>query len=333
VVQIVEQRRTRVLQRLINAGARAVDVHRVLTLIGDAVTRQLIQLAEVELSQHGLAKMPSYCWIALGSQARHELNLGSDQDNALILGPGVSPDNESARWLSETVCMGLAACGYPRCPGDVMASTASWRQPLREWQRCFEGWIDEPQKMATMQASIFFDMRAVAGDESLAASLLATVGPKAQKNSIFLAHMAKNALSLRPPLGLFRRFALEKGGEHKDTLDLKHRGLGPVVGLARLFALEAGYHGANTVERLSAASESAAVSREGASELQSAFEWIALLRFKHQSSCLSNGQAPDSFVPPDALSSSERRHLRDAFRVIQSMQDSVQVSRHLGALG
>jgi CBS domain-containing protein len=333
VVQVVAQRRNRVLERLVNAGARAVDVHRVLTLIGDAVTRKLIRLAEMELPQQGLGPMPAYCWIALGSQARYELNLGSDQDNALILGPGVSPDNDAARWLSETVCEGLAAAGYPRCPGDVMAATAAWRQPLREWQRCFEGWIREPAKMATMQASIFFDLRPIEGDESLAKSLLDAVGPMAREHSIFRAHMGHNALGFRPPLGLFRQFVLEKTGEHKDSLDLKHRGLVPVIGLARLFALEAGYSGANTLERLSVASDSGVVSRDGASDLQSAFEWISLLRLKHQASCLSSGQAPDSFVSPASLSSFERRHLHDAFRVIKTMQDSVRVSRQLGVLG
>lgn len=45
----------------------------------------------------------------------------------------------------------------------------------------------------------------------------------------------------RPPLGLFRQFVLEQGGEHANTLDLKHRGLIPVVDLARFFALEVGF--------------------------------------------------------------------------------------------
>ena len=36
-----------------------------------------------------------YCWLAFGSQARQELALGSDQDNALLLPNGVSLDDRN----------------------------------------------------------------------------------------------------------------------------------------------------------------------------------------------------------------------------------------------
>ena len=59
----------------------------------------------------------------LGSQARLEQGPASDQDNALVLSDDATPDD--APWfeaLARFVVDGLVACGYPRCPGDIMAT-------------------------------------------------------------------------------------------------------------------------------------------------------------------------------------------------------------------
>ena len=50
-------------------------------------------------------------------------------------------------------------------------------------------------------------------------------------NQLFLAHMAANALSHRPPLGFFRTFVLVHDGKHDDTFDIKHRGIVPITDL------------------------------------------------------------------------------------------------------
>ena len=50
-------------------------------MITDAVTRQLLIIAEAEL---GPAPC-KYAWVALGSQGRFEQSAKSDQDNALLL--------------------------------------------------------------------------------------------------------------------------------------------------------------------------------------------------------------------------------------------------------
>ena len=61
----------------------------------------------------------------------------------------------------------LVRCGYPRCPGDVMATNPRWRQPLAGWRREFSSWLHEPVPDAVLGASIFFDMRPVHGDAAL----------------------------------------------------------------------------------------------------------------------------------------------------------------------
>jgi len=146
---------------------------------------------------------------------------------------------------------------------------------------------------------------------------------KSQVNRIFLAYMMANAMKHRPPLGFFRQFVLEQGGEHDDTLDLKHRGIVPITDIARVLALSLGEIPVNTVDRLRACSGSNVLSADMAENLEDALEFIATLRIRHQANQIRHNQPPDNYVPPSKLSELEREHLKHAFKVIQTMQESM----------
>jgi CBS domain-containing protein len=58
-------------------------------------------------------------------------------------------------------------------------------------------------------------------------------------------------------------------------------------------------------------------------DLRDAFEFISMVRLQHQAKQIENGLKPNNHVPPEELSALERRHLKDAFEVISTMQDSM----------
>ena len=157
----VSNRLPQVVLALVEQDASADDIGRVVTAVGDAVERRVIALAEADL---GPPPVP-YCWVALGSRARLEQALAADQDNAIVIDDAMQP--EHAAWfeaLATRVTADLVACGYPRCPGDVMATNPRWRQPLAGWRTEFSSWLHQPVPDAILGASIFFDMRPVHGD-------------------------------------------------------------------------------------------------------------------------------------------------------------------------
>lgn len=313
----VSRRLPELFTTLVDTGLRPLDVARALTSVTDTVTLRLLAFAEADL---GPPPVP-YAWVALGSQARQEQTLATDQDHALILDDAVEPAHEDYfEALATRVTDGLAACGYPYCPGDVMARTTRWRQPLRTWKRYFDTWILEPEPDALMHASIFFDLRHVHGEPALTAALPAFFLERTSDNSIFLASLAANALAFEPPLGFFRRFVLERSGEHAHTLDLKHRGLVPIIDLARLYTLAANLPAVSTTDRLAALAAQGALAPSDADDLRDAFTLLASIRLQHHARQLSAGAAPDNFVAPDTLSGLERRHLKDAFSVVQQLQ-------------
>ena len=95
------------------------------------------------------------------------------------------------------------------------------------------------------------------------------------------------------------------------------------IDLARVYALSAGIPEINTIERLQAAAECGALSRDGSANLIDALEFIGTLRMRHQARQLRAGQKADNFVSPDALSPLERGHLKEAFLLINTMQESL----------
>ncbi len=309
-----------VVETYVVQDASADDIGRVVTAVGDAFTRKLLNFAEAELGSPPVR----YCWMAVGSQGRLEQGLQSDQDHAIILDDAVLPEHlPYFSDLSHRVVDGLEACGYPRCPGDMMASNPQWRQPLQRWGHYFAGWMNEPEPDALLYAQTFFDMRPVHGDNHLFTRLQNAVVGRAPQATRFLTYLAKQCQAWRTPIGFFRDFVLETEGEHKNTLDLKAGGIIAVVQMARLFALSKGLTEVNTRARLQAAASAEALSQENADNLADAFELINHARLRHQIRQLRAGDTPDNNVAPSSLSSFEKRHLRDAFGVIRKMQNAV----------
>lgn len=311
----------------VNSGMRAQQVSQILTAISDAITVRLIQLAEKKL---GPAPVP-WCWAGFGSQARGEQLLGADQDNGIIISDEVQP--EHLPWyaeLAELVCYGLDECGYIYCPGGIMAKTEQWRQPLATWQDTVRRWALAPTPDAVMRVSIFFDIRSIYGSSRLCDKLQKTMLKQASENSIFLAALAANALDIKPPLGIFRRFVVDRDGEHRDSLDLKKRGVLPVTEIVRLRALANKIPAVNTNERLKALAEDKHMTIVDSRNLVDALHFIQHQRIKHQCDQILRGEKVTNFLNPRDLPKMAKEQLRDAFTIIDDAQSAIRQTYRAG---
>lgn len=300
-----------VLAQLVDRDVSAADIGRVLTALGDAVRRRMLALAEAEL---GVPPTP-YSWVVLGSAAREEEALAADQDHALVLAqPG--HDAWFAR-LADRVAELLEQAGWPRCPGEVMATNPQWRMTGEEWASRFAGWSREPETEAVLDVAIFYDMRHLGGDPRLTASVRRAAASCVSDR--LLGHLAAQAVRTRLPLGFFRGFVLEHGGAHDDTLDIK-RGIAAVVQLARVQALRSRSAAVSTRARLAAAEEAGVLDAATAADLRDALELLSYRRLHHQVRQLRAGEPPDNNIDPALLTGRQRRHLKDAFAVVRAAQ-------------
>mgnify|MGYP002735350754 CR=1 FL=1 len=304
------------------AGTHAVpgDVTRFITAVADGAARRVLKLAEAHLGPPPMR----YCWVVLGSQGRMETGMHSDQDTALILARRAQgKEAEYFAALAEFVVDALEEVGYPRCPGDVMATNPRWRVPASQWRAYLSGWINSPDPEAELNAQIFFDMRPVYGDRSLYEQVREVVADEAPHSARFLAFLAKAAMAGKPPLGFFRDFVLEGSGAERRTLDVKAGALAPITQIARLSALALGNSPLGTVERLRTAAGTRVLSADHAADLADAYEFITGLRIRHQVRAHTEGEPLNSKVPPELLSPFERRHLKNAFAVVRRAQSTL----------
>lgn len=311
---------------LFRGSLDAVEIGRIVSTVHDAATVRLIHLGQRELRDElGWGDPPCpWAWIVHGSEGRREQALLTDQDNAIVYR---DETEEAARYFAELgrrVTRSLQRLGLPPCPGGFMADR--WHGPLATWQTLFRGWIETPEPQALIDAANFFDHRPVWGDLDLS-PLDETVRAAAGQRR-FLAHMAKNALDFKPPIGMLRR--IRKAAE---GVDLKKGGIIPIVGLARLAALEAGSPARGTIDRLEAGRRHGVLSSEGAETLAEAFRFMLRLRLEHQLTARRRGRPLDNRVRMDALSPLEQRHLKDAFAAIREVQEVVEQRWGVGMLG
>lgn len=332
-------RRAKTVSELVNVGVMLPDVQLKMTKLGiaglqigksisalsKALTIRLIELGQEELGQ---APVP-FAWFSAGSLARQEQLAYSDQDNGLIISDKALPEHfDWFKKLANFVCDGLNLCGFIYCPGNVMASNIRWRQTEKVWLDYFRTWIDTPSPQSLLNSSIFFDLSFVYGEMSLVTDIKQFVLSKTTKSTLFLAHLSKNMQANRPPLGFIRDFVLIQSGDNKSTMDLKHNAIAPIVDLARIYALALGIEETSTIDRLKKVAEmktgNSVVSRSSALSLIDAFEFLVQLKLGLYLKKSLADLPVNNYLSPGDISRLERTYLKDAFKVIKTLQDARQ---------
>lgn len=286
--------------------------------IGRGFSQRLLELAEESL---GPPPVP-YCFMALGSMARDEQLIVTDQDNALVLDDSFDPKQHDDYFfkLASFVSDGLAACGYTYCKGGIMATNPKWRQPLSVWKKYFTQWITRPNPETLLNSSIFFDLDSVYGNAELVEELKELLATSASANEPFLAALARNALNRTPPLGFFRTFVMEQDGAHKNIINLKGRGTAPLTDLIRVHALACGSKAQNSFDRLDAIATTKLMPPEAVTRLRYALEFLTSVRIRHQAMELEEGREPNNYIEPEKISIAERHNLKEAFQILSNAQ-------------
>lgn len=300
-------------------GVGAEQLTQLISTLNDLLTARIIELARVRFGVEDIA----FCWLALGSEGRVEQTLATDQDNGIIFAASAETAKATRERLlpfARAVNEALAACGFPLCKGNVMASNPQWCLSLEGWQKLFLNWMDQGDPEALLNASIFFDFRPLSGDTALGETLRAWLAERAPANPRFLHQMAANALRNRPPLGFVRDFVVESKGEYAHTIDLKLNGTTPFVDAARIYSLAAGDSHTNTVQRLRAAAAAHLLPVDEVEAWAEAFLFLQLLKLRTQHASEREGRPVHNHVNPDELNELERRILKEAFRQARKLQ-------------
>ena len=324
-LRAVAQDIRRFARNLLGQGVRARQLTELISHLNDVLTEHLVDLVA---ARHG-RDLTQACWLAFGSEGRGEQTIATDQDNGLVFASD-DPARDRPAWLAfaREVNEALGACGYPLCKGNVMASNPACCLTSSEWGERFSNWMERGAPEDLLNASIYFDFRAIAGRADLMQPMRELVITHAARLPRFIKQMAENALRNRAPLNW--RGAIEtKEVDGRDLVDLKLHGTTLFVDAARLYALAHGVGQTNTRARFEAMASVLGAEPQEAEAWVSGFEFLQLLRLQVQMARDVSDEDPaggnPNLIELGTLNDIDRRVLKETFAVARRLQQRMEL--------
>jgi len=312
---------SRLAARSVAEGIGSEAVGRLISLMHDRIMAQAwgLALAQTE-AEHGPAPAPHAVFV-LGSQARREQYLATDQDLALVFDATSHTKQEAEAWfarLGERLTRLLLALGFPPCPRRIMLDNPDWRRSRDAWLDLADTIADRPEAEGVVTASLLADLRPLhaphgsargisedgGADPELGRILRHDLDARFRGSALLLKCMAREAVRFTPPLGLFRGFSVKKDAQGRGCVDVKRGGVFPITQGAKVLALQHGLPETGTLERLEALARANVLNRPMAEGLCEACAFLQTLRMRAQAAALGRGETPDNAIRPDGTEQS-----------------------------
>ncbi|MCK5148206.1 cache domain-containing protein [bacterium] len=280
----------------------------------------------VEISIAELGEPPSpFAFISLGSNARFEMTLFSDQDNALIYSDVEEPDKKRVQKyflnLGDAVCTRLAQAGYPFCPGGIMASNPQYCLPVSGWQKIFTRWFQSATPESILEMNVFFDLYCAYGEQVLVDEIKRTMNYLAETHPSFFIHFARNALVYKPPLNILGHLKSDRRDGIR-VIDVKEC-IKPIEICARIYALQKQITETSTVIRLKKLHMQGYLEESLYFNLIYVFDALWQLRFHNQIVAHADLKSVNDNLDLDRLTELERMNLRNVLSQIPAFQSKV----------
>jgi DNA polymerase-3 subunit epsilon/CBS domain-containing protein len=278
-----------------------------------ALTARAALLAASRTAADGLGEAPcGYTVAVLGSAGRGESLLALDQDNAVIY---AQDGDNTDRWFAvfgQNLADILNDAGVPYCKGGVMASNSQWRGSLATWRARVSEWIAASKPEALLSVDIFFDLRGVFGERSLADTLWREALDQASGKAAFAKLLAESAGRTAPAVGLFGRLITENG-----RIDLKKAGLFGIVTAARVLAIRHHVAERATPARLDRLRSLKLGGDQDLEAMREAQEILLGFIIDQQLDDIAHGVPPSNSVAIKPLSAGARDRLRSALNAVR----------------
>ena len=304
---------------LLDAGLKSPAINSLVTNRSELVTEILVKRV---LDEIGPPPAP-FALIALGSEARKEQTLLTDQDNSLIYDDSMAGSQQAAAYFlkfGKRMNELLHLAGYDWCKGDVMAGNPRWNQPLSMWIKYFAGWIREANPQHIVDISVFFDFRTIYGDNALTSELKKSVKSMLNNTPAFFGYMALANLNYKLPVNIFGRLQADVSEDNAGTIHIKNASR-ILVNITRLYAVKHGLAEINTHERLKRLFETGVLPHQLYTDLIHAFDFLMTIQFRHQVFAAENRVQMDHNINLSMLTTIELQTLKAIFSIISSFQN------------
>ncbi|MGF1719640.1 DUF294 nucleotidyltransferase-like domain-containing protein [Vibrio kyushuensis] len=309
------------IREMIETGSRPDYLRR---LIGSTYDAAICRFIELTIDDIGEPPVP-FSFISFGSNARHDMTLFSDQDNAIVFETPDDADLKSIRryflHLAEKVCAMLNQAGYSYCDGLIMASNHQWCLSQKEWQANFSDWIDKASPDSILELNVFFDIRSTYGEARLVDAIQSHIQLLLRQHPEFFPTYAQNCLSYEVPLNTADEIKTEKH-DGRESLNLKDC-LRPMEIFCRLYALKHDIREINTMARLKGLLAEEEIDAKAFREMVYIFDHIWHLRFMNQIIEYTDLRKVNDVLAINDLTYLEQKNLKNVVSRISIFHDKV----------
>ncbi|MBM7035432.1 DUF294 nucleotidyltransferase-like domain-containing protein [Vibrio ulleungensis] len=298
--------------------------HHLRNLIGLTYDAAICRFIELTIADIGEPPVP-FSFISFGSNARHDMTLFSDQDNAIVFETPDDSDLKSIRryflHLAEKVCALLNQAGYRYCDGLIMASNHQWCLSQQEWKQNFTDWIESATPDTILELNVFFDIRSTYGHATLVDGIQTHIQSVLAKQPEFLPIYSLNCLSYHVPLDSSGQLITEKY-EGITSINLKDC-LRPMEIFCRLYALHFDIREISTIERLRQLHTHDLFDAETLREMVYLFDHMWNLRFMNQLVEYTDLRKVNDVLAIDELTTVEQQNLKNVLSRMQQLEEWV----------
>jgi PAS domain S-box-containing protein len=312
----------KVLRQWISQGVRPAVLRQAIGRLYHASLKRFVEISIEELGE----PPTHFAFVSLGSNARFEMTLFSDQDNALVYSDveGLDEKRRVQKYfltLGDAVCTRLAQAGYPFCPGGIMASNPQYCLPLSEWRNNFNKWFSKALPESILEVNVFFDLYCAYGEKILVDELSRTVNYLGDAYPSFFGHFARNALLYKPPLGVLKQLKSDRKEGH-PTIDIKEC-IKPLEIFARVYALQNKINTPSTSGRLLELFKREKLQDETYYNISYVFDALWHLRFYNQIVAHADLKSVVDELSLNSLTDVERLNVRNLLKQIPVFQSKL----------
>ncbi len=290
-----------------------------------AMHRRVFELATQRLLSEGWPDYGDAClFLMLGSGARDEQSIKTDQDHALILIP---PDRQCGsdelaaygRALGELTAAMLSEVGYPLCAGNVMASNPRWRGTVTEWNMRLDAYGEHPDWDNIRYLLIASDAMPIAGKSTVADQIRAIAVAHVTRSSFIRWKIADQVSADRLTLPFTAHFA-DLAAARKAAFSLKDGLYTPLVNIVRLWAHSIGSEQPSTLTRIGELEASDVWNSRVSDEAREALAIALELRLRQHIWQSQTGKELNDELPLAEVREPDRERLQSAVKTVRELQ-------------
>jgi sugar phosphate isomerase/epimerase len=301
-------------EEALRLGGTGSLVNHIVSACRDAMACRMAEIVLAQLEAERQLPHFRFALLATGSFGRSEMAVESDQDTLLVLDDSVDEGGrEYFKSFSESLVNGLAAAGFDRCRGNMMASNPKWRGTTAE----LVSHLDDKY-----ERSVIMDTRYVFGDRPLAHRFLKMLHHRLRTDPYYAIEMAIPAINA--DVGLEGdSFRIEYRGDEEDGFNIKKYGFRIFSASIKALAVKHAISRTNVADRLWKLRDLGVIDADQFKRFMFAYNQLTRVMMLGYVQNIRRGVVNSEYVQPYSLSKKDQDDLKEALLIVRELQSVV----------